>query len=85
MKRTNVTYGQLDRVLRALGFTFRRAQQEPRARLYEHEETGARIALAYFPDGEKVVDYHLAAARATLDNYGIADPTTFAAELQKAG
>ena len=85
MKRTNVTYGQLDRALRALGFSFRLTTRKPPARLYEHEETGALIALAFFPDSDKVLDYHLVAVRATLDNYGIADPTAFAAELQKAG
>jgi hypothetical protein len=38
-----------------------------------------------FPDAEKVLDYHLAAARLTLDNYGIANPKAFDNELQKAG
>lgn len=32
-----------------------------------------------------VWDHHWAAARVTLDNYGLANPTMFDAELQKAG
>lgn len=85
MKRTDVTYGQLDRALRSLGFSRRLVEKDPPALRYEHKESGALVSLPPFPETDKVLDYHLAAARATLDNYGIADPTAFAAELQKAG
>jgi hypothetical protein len=41
--------------------------------------------LPRFPDRDGLLDYHLVAVRTTLDSFGIADPTTFAAELQKVG
>jgi len=84
-KSTDVTYGQLDRVLRSLGFSCRLLAREPPARVYEQKDYGAIIMLPPFPESDRVYDYHLGAVRATLDVYGIADPTTFAAELQKAG
>jgi hypothetical protein len=85
MKRTDVTYGQLDKVLRSLGFSCRLATLETPARVYEDKESGARIILPPFPESDQVLDYHLILVRTTLDGFGIADPTTFAAKLQKAG
>jgi hypothetical protein len=85
MKRTDVTYGQLDRVLRSLGFSCRLVTLEVPARVYEHEQYGALFMLPPFPESDRVLDYHLIAVRTMLDGYGIADPTAFAAELQKAG
>jgi hypothetical protein len=41
--------------------------------------------LPAFPESDKVYEHHLAAARSELDNFGIADPTTFDTQLQKAG
>jgi hypothetical protein len=41
MNRTDVTYGQLDKVLRSLGFSCRVVQGDPPVRLYEHKATGA--------------------------------------------
>jgi hypothetical protein len=85
MKRTKVTYGQLDKVLRALGFSCRLLKKDPPARLYEHKETGALIMMPPFPKTDFVLDYHLVGARTTLDLFGIADPKVFDAQLQKAG
>jgi hypothetical protein len=85
MKRTNVTYGQLDKVLRSLGFARRQLNQDKPARLYDHEETGASIILPAFPDKARVLEHHLVTARVMLDEFGIADPTVFEAKLQKAG
>jgi hypothetical protein len=85
MNRTSFTYGQLDRVLRSLGFTCRMVTNSPPARVYEHKETGASIMLPAFPETDFVLEYHLLSARLMLDNHGIADPTTFDATLQKAG
>ena len=85
MKRTLVTYGQLDKVLRSLGFTCRLVDGHPPARVYDHKETGASIMLPPFPGEDRVLEYHLVTARVMLDEFGIADPTTFAAKLQKAG
>jgi hypothetical protein len=85
MKRSNVTYGQLNKVLRSLGFSSRPAQDDPPGRLYEHKETKAVILLPSFPESDKVLEYHLILVRTTLDNFGIADPSVFDAKLQKAG
>jgi hypothetical protein len=85
MKRTDVTYGQLDRVLRSLGFTCRLVDLDGKARVYEDKESGAIIILPLFPESDRVLEYHLIMVRTTLDGFGIADPTAFAAKLQKAG
>jgi hypothetical protein len=86
MKRSEVTYGQLDKVLRSLGFSCRRITDEPPpTRVYQHKEAGAMIMLPAFPESDKVFEYHLVAVRGELDNFGIVDPMAFNAELQKAG
>ncbi len=85
MRRTEVTYGQLDRALRSLGFSCRVLKGEPPARVYEHKETGASFMVPPFPETDFVLDYHLVGARTTLANFGIAEPKAFDAQLQKAG
>jgi hypothetical protein len=85
MRRANVTYGKLDRVLRSLGFSCRPAQQDPPGRVYEHTESGAMILLPAFPESDKVYEHHLLAVRLELENFGLADATVFSAKLQKAG
>ena len=84
-KCTDVTYGQLDRALRSLGFSRRLLKKDPPALHDELKELGALISLPPFPETDRVYDYQLVAVRTALDLYGIADPMTFAAELQKAG
>jgi hypothetical protein len=85
MTQTDVTYGQLDKVLRSLGFSCREVKGKPPARRYEHKETGAFLSVPPFPESERVLEHHLVAARVMLDQFGIADPNVFAAKLQKAG
>ena len=85
MKTTDFTYRQLDQVLRSLGFACRPARHEPPGRVYEHEATGAVIMLPAVSESDKVLEHHLAAVRVELDNFGLADATALAAELQKAG
>lgn len=85
MKRAEVTYGQLGRVLRATGFTCRVVMKDAEARKYEQAETGALILLPAYPEADKVLEIHLHMVRMTLENFGIADPTTFDKKLQKAG
>ncbi|MCI0457038.1 MAG: hypothetical protein L0Z62_08670 [Gemmataceae bacterium] len=85
MKRTEVTYGQLDEVLRSLGFSCRPARHDPPGRIYEHKESGAVIMLPAVAESDKVFEHHLAVVRTELDNFGLADPSVFAAKLQKAG
>jgi hypothetical protein len=85
MKKTDVTYGELDKVLRSLGFSCRLVKKDPPTRVYEHTESGALIMMPPFPMTDYVLDYHLVSARTTLDLFGIADPKVFDAKLQKAG
>jgi hypothetical protein len=85
MKRAEVTYGQLDKVLRALGFSCRMVVKDGEARRYEHAQTGALILLPAYPEADNVLEIHLFMVRATLENFGISDPTTFDKKLQKAG
>jgi hypothetical protein len=84
VKRTEFTYGQLDKVLRSLGFSCRLLEEEPPARVYEHE-SGALVLMPPFPETDFVLDYHLLGARTTVDLFGIADPKVFDAKLKKAG
>jgi hypothetical protein len=85
MKRTNVTYGQLDKVLRSLGFSYRTAKHDPPGHIYEHKESGAIIMLPQFAESDTIFEYQLATVRTELDNFGLADPSVFAAKLHKAG
>ena len=85
MKRTDVTYGQLDKVLRSLGFSCQPSDNEPPGRIYHHPNSGAMIMLPTFPDSEKVFAYHLITVQGELENFGIADPIALAAKFQKAG
>lgn len=85
MKTTEVTYGRVDKVLRALGFSCRVATNGPPTRVYEHKETGAWIMLPRLPEEDAVLDYHLANVRSTLEGFGIADAKVFDAKLQRAG
>jgi len=85
MKRTDVTYGQLDKVLRSLGFTSRLVKGDPPARVYHHRDTDASFMLPPFPDDDRVMLHHLVTARVMLDEHGIADPSAFDAKLRKAG
>src|ERR687887_49891 len=55
MRRTQVTYGQLDKVLRSLGFSCRLLKEEPPARVYEHE-SGALLTTPPFPMTDFVLD-----------------------------
>ena len=82
MRRTDVTYGQLDKVLRSLGFTVRPGFNDPPGRIYEHKSAGAIIMLPAVSESDRVFEYHLAAVRTELDNFGLANPTVFAAKLQ---
>jgi hypothetical protein len=85
MTRTDVTYGQLDRVRHSLGFASRPARHEPPGRVYEHKKSGAVIMLPDYPQEDRVFEHHLVAVTTELDNFGLADPSMFAAKLQRAG
>ena len=78
---TSITYGHLDTVLRTLGFSLRVVDE---GRIYEHDPTGALIAIAYLPDTTEVLPRHLVAARSILDAYGISDPLDLDSRLQRA-
>ncbi len=85
MNRTDVTYGQLNKVLRSLGFSCRLVEKDPPTRVYEHKATGALFTTPPFPDDDFVLEHHLFTARMMLDYNGIANPKLFAAKLRKAG
>ena len=46
--------------------------------------TGVVIMLPAFAEDDRVFEYHLAAVRSEVDNFGLAKPSVFAAKLQKA-
>ena len=85
MNRTTVTYGQLGKMLRSLGFSCQQVKQDVESRRYEHSKTGAIILLPDFPETDFVLEHHLVTVRVTLDNFGIADSRMFDAKLKKAG
>src|SRR5438128_1475509 len=62
MKRAEVTYGQLDKVLRSLGFSCHPTKHDPPGCIYEHKETGAVVMLPAFAESDRVFEYHLVAA-----------------------
>ena len=72
-----VTYAQMEKVLSTLGFSVRVMTVDNKLRLYEHQQAGARLALAFRPDDAIVLPQHLAAVEGTLRVYGIADPLDF--------
>jgi hypothetical protein len=79
-----VTYGDLDKILRGLGFSCRKATLQTEAFVYEHQETGAVIILPAVSKRKRAMPHHLAAVQGTMKEYGIADPLDLAGELQKA-
>ena len=85
MKRTDVTYGQLDKVLRSLGFSCRQTKQLPPGRIYEHKKSGAVVMLPELPETDKIFEHHLVAAQMELNNFGLAVPSVFSAKLENAG
>ena len=85
MRRTNFTYGQLDKVLRSMGFKGCLVEGDPPAMVYDHPETGCHIMVSPFPKDDLMLEYHFATARFMLDQFGIAEPEAFDAKLKKAG
>lgn len=81
---TAVTYGQSDKVLRGLGFSFHTATLQTEALVYEHQQTGAVIILPAVSKRKRALPHHLAAVQGTLAEYGLADPLDLAVELEKA-
>jgi hypothetical protein len=84
MKCTDVTYGQLDKVLRSFGLTSRLVNGKPPARSYEHPEYGPLFTVPPYPMTDRVLEHYLVGARTLLDQFGIADPKAFDAKLEKA-
>ena len=60
-------------------------QAAPPGRVYEHKESGSIIILPAFDLSERVYAHHLLTVQTDLDNFGVADPSVFAAKLQKTG
>jgi predicted RNA binding protein YcfA (HicA-like mRNA interferase family) len=79
MANATYTYGLLDEKLRDLGFTVH--TQKDKARIYRHEQTGARIILPDAPFDEDVLPHHLAVVRHVLEEHNIGDVNRGAREM----
>ncbi len=79
MKRTDVPYGQLDKVPRVRVLLPDAGRGAP-TRVYDHEESGASIMLPRFPANDRVLEHHLVGVRTALDNFGIAESKVFDAK-----
>jgi len=77
-----MTYGRMEEVLHAHGFTPRGVDEKNK--VFVHEATGALVVYPEFPLDNLVLPRHLLAVKSILQAYGIADPVGFTAELQKA-
>jgi hypothetical protein len=76
------TYGQLEEVLLALGFT--PGAEVDKNKVFLHEPTGALIVYPAFPRDDAILPRHRLMVRSILEAYGIADPTDFEGQVQKA-
>jgi hypothetical protein len=76
------TYGRMEEVLQALGFTLRGVEEKNK--VFAHEATGALVVYPEFPPEKSVLPRHLLAVKSILQAYGIADPVGFTMELQRA-
>ena len=83
--KADVTYGQLDKVLRSFGFKRHELDPNGKGIRYDHEKAGTWITLPLFPEEDHVLVHHLNHVRSTLNDFGIAAPSVFEAKLQKAG
>ena len=72
MPEPSVTYGRLDETLRSLGFASRVV--EGKARIYQHEATGAKVILPDASFADEVIPHHVLMVRTVLSEFGIADP-----------
>jgi hypothetical protein len=79
---SEVTYGQLETALRALGFSL--WGLEEKNKVYRHEATGALVVFPEFPPDSPVLPYHLLSTKSILQAYGIADSVGFTSELHQA-
>lgn len=84
-KRSNVTFGHLNRMLASLGVSRRVSTEDPSANIYEHSDRGLITVLPDYSQDQRVLAYHIAAMRHLLDRFGIIDAKDFDAQLQKAG
>jgi hypothetical protein len=82
MRKSNITYGQLDGVLRSLGFNVQ--IEKGKRRLYAHAGTGALMSLPDRKPTELANATYVAAVRKVLADYDIADEVEFASQLQEA-
>lgn len=85
MKRANLTYAQLDRVLKSFGLTCRLYTADPPpALVYEHKDLGLIMTLPPFDENDNVLMHHLVGARMLLEGFGIAEPDVFDAAIRTA-
>jgi predicted RNA binding protein YcfA (HicA-like mRNA interferase family) len=67
--KSTLTYAELDNRLRALGFSVH--TQKEKARIYTHEDSGARVILPDTPLRGEVLPHHLAVVRHTLKMHNL--------------
>lgn len=82
---SEITYGQLDGILRSLGFTSFDAPIQPPTRMYEHKPSGAEVFLPILPSDQRVYLHHLATTKMALEDFGVLSQDEFEARLRKAG
>ena len=76
---SDMTYSQLDKILRELGFSVRAF--DPHTNAYKHAGTGAMMLLPSRPE-RRVIPHHLVGTRMLLDGFGIPEPPELTAHLQ---
>jgi hypothetical protein len=79
---TEMTYGRMEEVLHALGFSLRGVEENNK--VFFHQATGALVVYPEFRPEVPVLPRHLLAVKSILKAYGIADPVGFTREVQKA-
>lgn len=82
MRKSVVTYAQLDSVLQALGFSVR--INKGKHRLYTHQESGAVMSLPDARPGDAANATYVAAVRKVVTDYEIADDVEFTSRLGAA-
>jgi hypothetical protein len=79
---SDLSYGELDRILRSLGFDLRGPMENNK--IYWHPQVEALITLPIFPDDQAVYQHHIDLTRLTLDTYGLDNPFANTPRPQRA-
>jgi hypothetical protein len=80
IKNSVVTYEDLENALISLGFSKKRSEKEV---IYLFQDSDAIIILPNKQKEEQVLPWHLAVARHTVTEFGVAELADFQAALEK--